>query len=142
MWEPRRLTTIWAFTACCRDRFFLSMRNYVVFEVLTAEVTESSIFRDIRPCSLLKVNRRLLFMPPAFKLDPCSVYSSTLKMEAICSSETSVGFQRTTRRYIPEDNTLSNHRCESLKSYMITVCSSFCIVLRVMLCRHLKKTVL
>jgi hypothetical protein len=27
-------------------------------------------------------------------------------MEAICSSETSVDFQRTTRRYIPEDSTL------------------------------------
>jgi hypothetical protein len=30
---------------------------------------------------------------------------STLKMEAICSSETSVGIQRTTQRYIPEDGT-------------------------------------
>jgi hypothetical protein len=38
-------------------------------------------------------------------------------MEAICSSETSVGFQRNTRRYIPEDGTLHNHRCENLKSY-------------------------
>jgi hypothetical protein len=27
-------------------------------------------------------------------------------MEAICSSEMSVNFQRTTRRYIPEDSTL------------------------------------
>jgi hypothetical protein len=27
-------------------------------------------------------------------------------MEAICSSETSVEFQQTTRRYIPEDGTL------------------------------------
>jgi hypothetical protein len=27
-------------------------------------------------------------------------------MEAICSSETSVGIQRTTRRYIPEDDIL------------------------------------
>jgi hypothetical protein len=44
--------------------------------------------------------------------------SSTLKMEAICSSETSVDTQRTTRRYIPEDDTLHNHRCENLKSYM------------------------
>jgi hypothetical protein len=35
-----------------------------------------------------------------------SAYSSTLKMEAICSSETSVDFQRTTRRYIPEDGTV------------------------------------
>jgi hypothetical protein len=26
-------------------------------------------------------------------------------MEAICSSETSVAFQRTTRRYIPEERT-------------------------------------
>jgi hypothetical protein len=31
---------------------------------------------------------------------------SILKMEAICSSETSVDTQRTTRRYIPEDGTL------------------------------------
>jgi uncharacterized membrane protein YciS (DUF1049 family) len=29
-----------------------------------------------------------------------------LKMEAICSSETSIDVQRTTRRYIPEDGTL------------------------------------
>jgi hypothetical protein len=47
----------------------------------------------------------------------CSAYSSTLKMETICSSETSVDFQRVTRRYIPEDKTLHNHRCENLKSY-------------------------
>jgi hypothetical protein len=32
--------------------------------------------------------------------------SPTLKMEAICSSETSVDTQRTTRRHIPEDDTL------------------------------------
>jgi hypothetical protein len=37
-------------------------------------------------------------------------------MEAIYSSETSFDFQRTTRRYIPEDSTLHNHRCENLKS--------------------------
>jgi hypothetical protein len=33
----------------------------------------------------------------------CLAYSSTLKMEASCSSDTSVDFQRTTRRYITED---------------------------------------
>jgi hypothetical protein len=38
-------------------------------------------------------------------------------MEATCSSEASVDFQRTTRLYIPEDLTLHNHRCENLKSY-------------------------
>jgi hypothetical protein len=41
--------------------------------------------------------------------------SLTLKMEAICSSETSVETQRTIRRDIPEDDTLHNHRCENLK---------------------------
>jgi hypothetical protein len=45
---------------------------------------------------------------------------STLNMEAIFSSETSVDTQRTTRRYIPGDGTLYNHRCENLKSYKHT----------------------
>jgi hypothetical protein len=46
-------------------------------------------------------------------------YSSTLKMEAIRSSETSGTTLRTTRRHIPEDDTLQNHRCENLKSYIV-----------------------
>jgi hypothetical protein len=33
-------------------------------------------------------------------------YSSALKMEATCSSETAVDFQQTTRRYTPEDTIL------------------------------------
>jgi hypothetical protein len=33
-------------------------------------------------------------------------FSSTLKMEALCSSETSVATQRTTWRHIPEDDIL------------------------------------
>jgi hypothetical protein len=40
-----------------------------------------------------------------FALVSCPAYS-TLKMEVIRSSETSVDFQRTTQRYIPEDRTL------------------------------------
>jgi hypothetical protein len=43
-------------------------------------------------------------------------------MEAICIFETSVNFQRTTWRYIPEDITLHNHRCDDLKSYVISIC--------------------
>jgi hypothetical protein len=43
-------------------------------------------------------------------------------MEAICSSETSVDTQRTARRYIQEDGTLHNHRCENLKSYLDQNC--------------------
>jgi hypothetical protein len=91
----------------------------------------SSIFWDITPCSPLRVNRRFggiyrlhtaeLCLPPAFTLVSCSAYSSTLKMEAICFSETSVDFQRTTWRYIQEDSTLHNQRCENLKSYIFKI---------------------
>jgi hypothetical protein len=42
-------------------------------------------------------------------------------MEAIYSSETSVDFERNTQRYIPEDSTLHNHRCEDLKSYIVFI---------------------
>jgi hypothetical protein len=55
---------------------------YVRFEVLTAVIMKGSIFWDITPCSPLKVNR---------------CFGGTyyfLKMEAVCSSETSIDFQR------------------------------------------------
>jgi hypothetical protein len=42
-------------------------------------------------------------LPPAFMLVSCSAFSSILKMEAICSSQTLVYFQWTTWHYIPED---------------------------------------
>jgi hypothetical protein len=47
-----------------------------------------------------------IWFPPALTLVSCSTYYSTLKMEAMCSSETSVDFQRTTRCSIPDDSTL------------------------------------
>jgi hypothetical protein len=82
------------------------------------------------PCSPLKVNRRLgescrLHLQGRrigqarnqLEVGSKQAYSSTLKMESTCYSEASVDFQRTTRRYIPEDRTFHNHRCENLKSY-------------------------
>jgi hypothetical protein len=63
--------------------FLDSRQNYSVgFEVRTAVFMKSTIFWDITP-----VVRRV----------------STDVSEAICSSETSVDTQRTTRRYIPKD---------------------------------------
>jgi hypothetical protein len=102
---------------------------------------KSTICWDITLCSPLRVNGRFagtyrlhlqgwkinrarnqsesnLCLPPTFMLVSCSAYSSALKMEAICSSGTSVDSQRTTRGYIPEDGTLHNHRCENRKSYI------------------------
>jgi hypothetical protein len=41
-----------------------------------------------------------------FMLVSCFAQSLIMKMKAIYSSETSVDFQQTTRRYIPEDTTV------------------------------------
>jgi hypothetical protein len=60
----------------------------------------------------------------------------TLKMEATCSSETSVDSQRTTLHYIPEDRTLHNHRCENLKSYELQLDQNFRLFIRLSLANH------
>jgi hypothetical protein len=44
---------------------------------------------------------------------------STLKMEAIWSSETSVQSTTSTRRHTSEDGILHSHRRENLKSYIV-----------------------
>jgi hypothetical protein len=62
----------------------------------------------------------MALLAACFMLVFCLTYSSTLKMEATFSSETSVDFQRPTRR-IPEDRKLHNHRCENLKSYIFAI---------------------
>jgi hypothetical protein len=71
---------------------------YVGSEVLTAVIMKSYIFWDITWCGLLKVNEHWRNMSPEATLLSCLAYSSTLKMEAICSSETSVDFQWTVWR--------------------------------------------
>jgi hypothetical protein len=58
-----------------------------------------------------------------FMLISCLAYSSTLKMEVTCSS-----FQQTTQCYIPEDQTLHNHCCKNLKSYMLNTLSVIAMV--------------
>jgi hypothetical protein len=68
------------------------------------------------------ISARTSKWPPAYLLVLSEIIFSTLKMEAICSSETSVATQQTTRRHIPEDNILHNHRCENLKSCIISSC--------------------
>jgi hypothetical protein len=52
---------------------------------------------------------------PSFLLVTCLADSSTLKMEALCPSETSVNFYRTTQRHIPDDS------CFNVIFYLFTV---------------------
>jgi hypothetical protein len=58
--------------------------SFVGFEVPAAVVMKHSTFWDITPCSPSRVN--LSCLPPAFTLVSCSDYSSSLNMDATCSS--------------------------------------------------------
>jgi hypothetical protein len=73
-------------------------------------VGKSTIFWDITPCSALKVNGRF-----GTRLATCFHYGilRCLFDTGDGGCETSVDFQRTTRRYIPEDSTHHNHCCEN-----------------------------
>jgi hypothetical protein len=71
------------------------------------------------PCSPLKVNRRFggtyrLYLQGR-------INRARYQRESRLQAERSVDFQRTIRRYIPEDSSLHNHRCENLKSYNKTL---------------------
>jgi hypothetical protein len=62
--------------------------------------------------------RRLFCLPPAYLLVLAEIISSTLKMEAICSSKTRVATQQTTWRHIPEDDTLQILKFLSYASFI------------------------
>jgi hypothetical protein len=102
------------FGGTCRSVFTLvSCSAYSALKMEAVCYSETSMFSGLR--GVIHSACRLLSRSFLARL-----YSSTLKTEAIRSSETSVNFQRTTRRYIPEDSTVHNHRCENLKSYIET----------------------
>jgi hypothetical protein len=68
---------------------------------------KNAVFRDVALCRSAHAGASLADF-------------STLKMEAIHSSETSV-YTRSTQRHIPEDGILHSHRCKNLKSYKLVV---------------------
>jgi hypothetical protein len=92
-------------------RNFLQNRNQNVrSEVFAAVTMKNAVFWDVAQCRSC-VNRRFGGTPPAHAGSSLAHFS-TLKMEAISSSETSV-HTRPTQRHIPEDGTLQ--KLESLR---------------------------
>jgi hypothetical protein len=99
-------------------------RKDVRFEIFTAMTMKNAVFWDMAPCRYF-VNRRFgqtyhLHLQVALysyllTLVHRSWISSTLKMEAIRSSETSVN-KISTRPHIPEDGILHNGK-RSLRRY-------------------------
>lgn len=62
--------------------------HYARFQVLTAVAVNSTVFRDMKPCSLVRICVSENFLPPSstLLLVFCSVCTSNLKMEAVGSS--------------------------------------------------------
>jgi hypothetical protein len=143
IWENRDNSQLWWVMNRPRTVYLLKTwvehyRHSNLFTMpRTVNTLKNSVFWDITPCSPSKINwrfgeicrlhrqsrrisqaikQRESLFATCFTLVSCLSYSSTLKMEVTCSSETSVDFRRTTRRYIPEDRALHNHRCENFKS--------------------------
>jgi hypothetical protein len=56
-------------------------------------------------------------LPTCFAFVSYYVYSSSLKIKAICSSETSADFQQTSW-HIPGERTLRNRCCENITAYI------------------------
>jgi hypothetical protein len=67
------------------------------------------VFWDIAPCSHVEVDRR-------FRGAYCLHHQWALMMETVHTSETSVNFNASTKRYIPEDSKLHMSR-RLLQSY-------------------------
>jgi hypothetical protein len=68
-------------------------------------------------CTLKELStfrRNILLLSSEYSSKPYLAYYSSLKMNAVRTSETSVNFHQTTRRHITDDNTLHDYYCENL----------------------------
>jgi hypothetical protein len=76
---------------------------YIVrFQVLTAASMKFRLFWDVAPCSHVKLT------DVSAVLTADITRAMALFMEAVRASETSVNFNVTTQRYIPEDSKLQD----------------------------------
>jgi hypothetical protein len=82
----------------------------------------------------IKYESDICLLATCSTLVSCLACSLTLKMEAMCGSETSVDFQQTTQHHIPEDRT-PKHSCENIRSYVVFVCHH-CVLWMLMYLSH------
>jgi hypothetical protein len=82
-----------------------TQQSYVRFQVLMTVSMKFRVFWDV----------------VTLKLRVISEVWFTLMMEAVCTPETLVNFNVTTKCYIPEDSKLHTRHCENLKSHMVNL---------------------
>jgi hypothetical protein len=135
------LYSIWTFSVT-------SVHSLLLLQ--TSQNMKSTVFWDITPCGPLKVKQyfggpchlnlqgqricqarnqhesRWFCLPSIFMLVSWLAYSLIQKMEATCSSATSVDLQWATQSYIPEDRTLHNQGYENLNSCIHKICLKIC----------------
>jgi hypothetical protein len=83
----------------------------------SADPVEWTDVSDERIASIFSVEKSESLLLPAHAGSSLADFS-TLKMEAIRSSETSVHSTGSTRRHITEYRIFHSHRCGNLKSYI------------------------
>jgi hypothetical protein len=114
---------------------FYDIRSFITHSQEPASVRIISQMNPVQSLALHFITiYRLLFihdynysfcLPPAFTLVSCSAYFFDPEDGGDMFLR-NVGWQRTTRRYIPEDGALHSRRCESLKYYtIIIVCEKY-----------------
>jgi hypothetical protein len=94
-------------TFSCYCKPLIKFLFNLIFGTLTKRQSAVLIFSHIR-----RLKSRVL----AACLFPCSDLPSTLKMEAVRFSETSIHIYQTTRSHIPHDGIARGNRREPLKS--------------------------
>jgi hypothetical protein len=72
---------------------------------------------------VLLVRSELLLLAASTRICSSTAYSSALKIEAICLSETSVNLNQTNLRHIPGGSSLYSHHYENLKHRLIAYIS-------------------
>lgn len=113
---------IWSSTAVTMKSYifrdFTLIENYRRFGGMSVNIYQTTrhhifqnYYKTVHTCAEFGsshpgICRVVALLVVCVMLDSWSAWSSTLKIKAICSSETYLDFQRITWRYIPEDRIL------------------------------------
>jgi hypothetical protein len=110
---------------------FKMKKKYITWE----SYLRLSVIKYSKMFSRIYMTNLQIKIDACFMLVSCLAYSSTLKMEAICSSKTYVVLQMSTWRYIPEGRKL--FYCNQVSLCYRHVCITVCEFVRLFVCLYI-----